>query len=457
MPCVRISHSPSCQHCVSGSKYISKSEDNLLTPKCGPTALRTSWCNETPAGAREFNSFADTPMSMCLKSSHASEPAIAQCRTPVAAKLPAKLCCASSVDSLENSVLQVHTEPEPEPEPGPTLLKIKEVLGEDEKPTAAETSSLPADAGTPGVPFQCSRLAAEQNITFGQIEIAALSPLHIDSVIFETGAFRSPPTGAAHTSLCQESDGGGEEEEERVDRSRLIDALDIQSPTVFIQGVSSGPQSTPYKPAVAPVPLQELVTPPRVGEEGATHAEVQDRQPRVADHIQHFNRLTLRSPRGPVAAAAAAASHIRSPLKFERTPVRQTIRRINSMLGDSRRQATQSAGPARGRVQKATSLESGLSPRPAADCQGAKKRPPPPVPPKKVRALDRRAKACALDDVTNKVQPKSKAGEAVPDTAVTPRPLAEQRLQKDKSHYRGSPRNPLHQGRLLSATKPVDL
>lgn len=448
-----------CHRCVPGSKYISKSEDNLLTPKCKPAALRTSWCNETPAGTREFNSFADTPMNMCLKGGHASEPAIAQSRTPVAAKL----CCASSVDSLDNSALQVHTEPEPEPEPAPTLLKIKEVLGEEEKPTAAETPSLPADTGTPGVPFQRSRLAAEQNITFGQMEIAALSPLHIDSVIFDTGAFRSPPASSTNASICQESDGGGEDGEEQVERSRLIDALDIQSPAVFIQGVSAGPQSTPYKPAVAPVPLLDMVTPPRVGEEDQARPEVQDRQTRVADHIQHFNRLTLRSPRGPAAAVAAAAaataSHVRSPLKFERTPVRQTIRRINSMLGDRRGQATQSAGPARGRVLKATSLESGLSPRPAADCQGTtcpgKK--PPPVPPKKVRTLDRRAKVCALDDVTNKFQPKSKAEEAVPDAAVAPRPLAEQRLEKDKSHYRGSPRNPLHQGRLLSATKPVDL
>lgn len=449
-----------------GPKYISKSEDNLLTPMCDPVALGTSWCAETPAGAREFGSFADTPMNMCLKSGHASEPAIAQSRTPTVVNLPAKLCCASSVDSLENSVLEVQTEPETEPEPGPrpTLLKIKEVLTETESPAAPETPSLPADAGTPGVPFRRSRLAAEQNITFGQMEIAALTPLHIDSFVFETNAFRSPPAGGAHASIC-------EEEEEGVDRSRLIDALDIQSPAVFIQGVSSGPQSTPYKPENVVPPLPDFVTPPRVGEEDESRSEdqdVQDRlpQPRVADHIQHFNRLTLRSPRGPVAAATAAA-HVRSPLKFERTPVRQTIRRINSMMGDSRGRTAQSTRPARGRVLKATSLESGLSPRPPADCQGAAPaeppgatcpaKKPPPVPPKKVRTLDRRAKACALGDVTNKVQPKSKADEAVADPAGTPRPLVEQLLEKDKSHYRGSPRNPLHQARLLSATKPVDL
>lgn len=445
-------------------------------------------------------SFTDTPMNMCLKSSYASEPAIVVSKSPAVANLPMKLCCASSAESLDSSIHEVQTLT------GPTLLKIKEVFTESGPDLQTETQntcsstgtnpsdsimvspsetpsnkSRPVDTETCSVPAQQRCLAADQNITFGQIEIAALSPLHIDSVIFETGGFCSPPTKATNASACAnpvsshngstvgESDG----EVEHVNCSRLIDALDIQSPAKFKLGVSSGLQSTPYKLHLEV--HKEFVTPPKIGtefsavqEKEAAHSEfcpdVQNQRPmpphtsasekcRVADHIQHFNKLTLLSPRG------SRATHIRSPLKFERTPVRQTVRRINSLLGDTRRPA-QSGKPA------SFLVESGLSPCPqphksitevdrcSSVCPVKK---PPPVPPKRLSTLNRKPKACPLGDVTNKVQPKSRADDPVPDPSGAQKPLVEQLVEKDRSHYRGSPRNPLNQGRLLSATKPVDL
>lgn len=448
-------------------------------------------------------SFTDTPMNMCLKSSYASEPAIVVSKA--VANLPMKLCCASSAESLESSIHEVQTLT------GPTLLKIKEVFTESGPDLQTETQNTcsstgtnpsdrimvpppetpsnkthPVDTETFSVPAQQSRLAADQNITFGQIEIAALSPLHIDSVIFETGGFCSPPTKATNASAYANpvsSHNGstvGESygEAEHVNCSRLIDALDIQSPTKFKLGVSSGLQSTPYKLHLEI--HKEFVAPPKMGtevsaeQEKEAHSEfcsdVQNQRTlpphtsasekcRVADHIQHFNKLTLLSPRGP------RATHIRSPLKFERTPVRQTVRRINSLLGDSRRPA-QSGKPASCQVVKSLSLESGLSPCPqphksiteversSSVCPVKK---PPPVPPRRLSTLNRKPKACALGDVTNKVQPKNRADDPVPDSSGAQKPLVEQLVEKDKSHYRGSPRNPLNQGRLLSATKPVDL
>lgn len=439
---------------------------------------------------------------MCLKSSYASEPAIIVSKPPAVANLPMKLCCASSAESLESSIHEVQTLT------GPTLLKIKEVFTESGPELQTETQdacsstgtnpSVPppetpsnkthrVDTETGSIPAQQRRLAADQNITFGQIEIAALSPLHIDSVIFETGGFCSPHAKATNVSVCAdpvsshngstvgESDG----EAEHVNCSRLIDALDIQSPAKFKLGVSSGLQSTPYKRDLEA--HKEFATPPKIGTElSAVHekeephsefcSDVQYQRPlpphtsasekhRVADHIQHFNKLTLLSPRG------SRGTHIRSPLKFERTPVRQTVRRINSLLGDSRRPA-QSGKPASSQVVKSLSLESGLSPcsqphksiteveRSSSVCPVKK---PPPVPPKRLSTLNRKPKACALGDVTNKVQPKSRADDPVPDPSGAQKPLVEQFVEKDKSHYRGSPRNPLNQGRLLSATRPVDL
>ncbi|XP_006883108.1 PREDICTED: rho GTPase-activating protein 11A [Elephantulus edwardii] len=44
---------------------------------------------------------------------------------------------------------------------------------------------------------------------------------------------------------------------------------------------------------------------------------------KVSDHIQWFNKLSLNEPK---------RTKVKSPLKFQRTPVRQSVRRINSLL-----------------------------------------------------------------------------------------------------------------------------
>ena len=137
------------------------------------------------------------------------------------------------------------------------------------------------------------------------------------------------------------------------------------------------------------------------------------------------------------------------------------------MLDDSRRPRRNAAGQS-SQVVKAVSLESGLSPHPQpqphqseaqAELSNSNSpvKKPPPVLPKRPSTLARKAKASALGDVTNKVQPKSRVDSSVSDPAGAPKPPPLQLVEKDRTHYRGSPRNPLNQGRLLSATKPVDL
>ncbi|XP_068578024.1 rho GTPase-activating protein 11A isoform X2 [Cebidichthys violaceus] len=494
-------------------KYISKSEDNLLTPQFGSSAHRTSWSGETPVGAQAFSggSFADTPMNMRLKSNYVSEPTVAVPKPPAAAGFPKKLCCASSSESLESesSVAEARSRT------GPTLLKIKKVFAESgsdlrtavqDPCSSMETDpAKPADGvllpppGTPPVRVlsvdteassfstRHSLLANEQNVTFGQIEIAALSPLHIDSVVFEPGVYCTDKSlyAAAISSHNGSMVAACEAEVEQVNCSRLVDALDIQSPAHFKLGVSCGLQSTPYKLGLDL--RDEFGTPPKIGtvvcaapggnesspESGTKVPKRQPLSPRsleskkrqVADHIHHFNKLTLHSPRGP------PAKHVRSPLKFQRTPVRQTVRRMNSLLGESRRpcrNAELAVGQS-GRVVKAVSLESGLSPRPQlrphrgeaalpgpshAVCPVKK---PPPVPPKKPSTLARKPRVTALSDMTNRVQPKTKVDGSVPDPSGGQKPLLQQVVEKDMSHYRGSPRNPLTQVLLMSATKPVDL
>lgn len=494
-----------------GSKYISKSEDNLLTPQCDSSAQRISWSGDTPLGAKASNggSFTDTPMKVCLKNNYVSEPAIVITKPPSGISLPKRLCCTSSAESLESK--SSITEPQSQ-----TLLKTKaiaESAGDFQADTQDFCSSTDLTKPSDNIPVppletptvevlsedtevssfttQQSLLGNEQNITFGQMEIAALSPLHIDSVAFESGVYCSPAAKAdkesAFTAAISSPNiavvGDGEKEAEQVNCSRLIDALDIQSPAHFTLGVSSGLQSTPYKPGLKL--RDELGTPPRVSTiVDAVHekefspqieTKVQKQQPfssktletekrRVADHVQHFNKLTLHSPR------STKAKQIKSPLRFQRTPVRQTVRRINSLLGENRRPTRygEHSTSESTQVAKAVSLESGLSPHPQVQPYLGKPqvercnsmctiKKPPPVPPKKPSTLARKPKVCALGDVTNVVPPKTKMNSSVPDLSGAQKPLVQQVAEKNMNYYRGSPRNPLNQGRLLSATKPVDL
>ncbi|XP_029937736.1 rho GTPase-activating protein 11A [Myripristis murdjan] len=499
---------------TKSSKYISKSENNLLTPQCDSSAHRTSWNGDTPDRAQAFGggSFTDTPMNIFLKSNYVSEPAIVIAKPPTGASLPKKLCCASSAESLESegSLTEVQSQT------GPTLLKIKKAFTEsgsdiqaviqDRGNSTAENMTKPpesilmpppetpikvlsVDTESSGFPNQQRQLAMDQNITFGQIEIAPLSPLHIDSALFESVVYCSPAVKADEGSPCDAAVSSHnssvvcETEVGHLNSSRLIDALDIQSPAHFKLGVSSGLQSTPYR-------LGLEVSTPRAGNKmGMAHEKValspeigtkiqQQQSPSledlvaqkstVADHIQHFNMLTLYSPK------AAKARQQRSPLKFQRTPVRQSVRRINSLLGEGRRPTRNVALSTshRGPVVKAISLESGLSPRPHLQpYQGESSvklsnnicaiKKPPPVPPKKTSTSARKPTACALGDVTNKVQPKGKGEFCDPASKIDPtgaqKSLVQQVADKDVHYYRGSPRNPLNQGRLLSATKPIDL
>nr|XP_046222734.1 rho GTPase-activating protein 11A-like isoform X4 [Oncorhynchus gorbuscha] len=464
----------------NGSKFYSKSEDNLLTPQCDDgSAFRASWNGETPDEGLVLGegSFTDTPMNMCLNNNYYSEPAIVVAKPPMVASFPKKLCCGSSAESLESegSFSQSQT--------GPTLLKIKRAFTESHHsaPSGEDKASHPENTETDSTPSESSTLK--------------------DGTLFEVGRSSSLSEKACDQSLCAGDSGDrsveGEAETvvDQVNCSRLIDALDIQSPAHFTRSMAAGVQNTLYRASGLEY-FQELNTPlPPMGTvsvmvdvavaspEPSTHPQRQEHQQvelpspgtletrrvRVADHIQRFNKLVLYSPK-------SQAKAVRSPLKFQRTPVRQSVRRINSLLVD-RRPAV--VGNTFSRTQdtpvgKAVSLESGLSAgaqlqpyQCQADNQGgppnykgrSTKTRPPPVPPKKTASIMRKPRNCALGDVTNKVQPKAKG-----DTPIKNSPggegqksVVQQVAERDVCCYRGSPRNPLNDGRLLSATKPIDL
>ncbi|CDQ71314.1 unnamed protein product [Oncorhynchus mykiss] len=457
----------------NGSKFYSKSEDNLLTPQCddGGSALRTSWRGETPDEGLVLGggSFTDTPMNMCLNNNYYSEPAIVVAKPPMVASFPKKLCCGSSAESLESegSFSQSQT--------GPTLLKIKRAFTESHHsaPSGEDKASHPENTETDSTPEFSTLKGASPNKESSSMPTSHRCLADDQNITFEK---------ACDQSLCagdRSVEGEAETVADQVNCSRLINALDIQSPAHFTRSMAAGVQTTPYRASGLEY-FQELNTPlPPMGTVSVMHQQVElpspgtleTRRIRVADHIQRFNKLVLYSPK-------SQAKAVRSPLKFQRTPVRQSVRRINSLLVD-RRPAVVGNTSSRAQdtptpVGKAVSLESGLSAgaqlqpyQCQADNQGglpnykgrSTKTRPPPVPPKKTASIMRKPRNCALGDVTNKVQPKAKG-----DTPIKNSPggegqksVVQQVAERDVCCYRGSPRNPLNDGRLLSATKPIDL
>ncbi|KAJ8341455.1 hypothetical protein SKAU_G00337460 [Synaphobranchus kaupii] len=486
------------------SKFISKSEDNLLTPQCDSTEHRTSSNGASPVGPQNFSkdSYSDTPMGTCLKNNYFSEPVLLPGKPPIISSVPKRFCCVSSAESLGDD----GSFTESDRVTGPTLLKIKRAFTESGSDLRSLVEDHSAPSGEEGQlrptsttcrsvhPESSVRTNAsvedeqnvyratlkksvvdDQNVTFDQIEILPLSPLHIDSAIFETGPLDCPP----ETEDCRLFQCSGETEQ--VNSSRLLEALDI-SPLRFKLGPSSEAQSTPYRDAE---PVQELLeTPlptareaPAVTEsqpvkepDSGPHVQSQANSPgtaethrlRVADHIQRFNRLTLNSPKGCC----------RSPLKFQRTPVSQSIRRINSLLGERRPTRPRKCAAAVGSpIVKSVSCDSGLSKgagQACISCAPSDKRygsrVPPPVPPKKYTNLRCQGKHCALGDVTNKVPQKAKGDLPLPKkngtTAAQINPgisVLREIAEKEKCRYKGSPKNPLSEVRLRSATKPIDL
>ncbi|XP_053366362.1 rho GTPase-activating protein 11A isoform X1 [Clarias gariepinus] len=461
-----------------GPKYISKSEDNLLTPREAEEP-GASWSRETLDGITE-HSFSDTPMKAYL--SYRSEPTIVISKPAVISTIPKSLCCATSAESLTSSE-SFH---EDGSQAGPNCLNVSVAVDEchskrcttdreepkDKKEgTSSEediavslhSSSLLQNLG--GVEKNVEKpqeiLKDDNHISFGQIDLGPLSLLHIDSTLFEAAESSDLVKDVHKSSVCADPESGLLCSAASADCSVLIDALDIQSPAAFRINSSITVQSTPFsgKELLNPLQSEKLQEPSFLGKpsessnkHGATVGLIEQHKIRVADHVQRFNMLAINSPKAKA----------RSPLKFHRTPVRQSVRRFNSL---NQRKDTRSGWCATSQgssMVKAVSLESGYfgevlqQPQPSevfcshTDNNEVPSKPKLPVSPQKTF----NSTVCALGDVTNTVVPKAKcsASLSAPKCAKS-----EVLLQAAEKGYRGSPKNPLTHGMLLSAMKPIDL
>ncbi|XP_075007887.1 rho GTPase-activating protein 11A isoform X2 [Calonectris borealis] len=208
---------------------------------------------------------------------------------------------------------------------------------------------------------------------------------------------------------------------------------------------------------------------------------------KVSDHIQWFNKLSLNDP--------SSASKTKPPLKFQRTPVRQSVRRMNSLLEANRRSVSSQLLKADvgSPLVKSLSYDSAL-----VSCTEKPSKNSVALPLRNERTydqvsishkqLDLTSKSCCrplnpsdkpdvsvrtgiheqvrpsksvLEDLTNhetvKSSLKANANINIPGAAPEKSTITRSAPGKERVRYRGSPKNPISKVKLLPTAKPVDL
>lgn len=213
---------------------------------------------------------------------------------------------------------------------------------------------------------------------------------------------------------------------------------------------------------------------------------------KVSDHIQWFNQLSLNDPN--------SARKAKTPLKFQRTPVRQSVRRMNSLL-EAKRQSVSSqtikSSAVGSPLVKSLSYDSALFPcteKPSKNSMLLLRRSENSHDQVSLahKQLDLTSKSCCrplnpsdkpdfsvrtvgiheqkatvhpskpvLEDVTNHEMVKSSlkvnANTNIPGAAPDKSMMARSAPGKERVRYRGSPKNPISEVKLLPTAKPVDL
>ncbi|XP_027278068.1 rho GTPase-activating protein 11A isoform X3 [Cricetulus griseus] len=217
---------------------------------------------------------------------------------------------------------------------------------------------------------------------------------------------------------------------------------------------------------------------------------------KVSDHIQWFNKLSLNEPN---------RTKVKSPLKFQRTPVRQSVRRINSLLEYGRqpvRQKLSILGDAASPLVKSVSCDGALpscvestSKDSSVSCTKLGREA------QKSMSFDKSSNAISkssveltsksfskvktypdtlhaslgttrlckqesksdgqikfpLDDLTNHDRLKFVVNNNTAFSCEVKRRVLRKPPEKERVWYKGSPKNPIGKTQLLPTSKPVDL
>uniref|UniRef100_W5N4H6 Rho GTPase activating protein 11A n=1 Tax=Lepisosteus oculatus TaxID=7918 RepID=W5N4H6_LEPOC len=454
-----------------GSRYISKSEENLLTPQCDPTTHRTSWNGASPVDPLVFSdeTYTETPMGKYLKSSYFSEPALISGKPPIIAGIPKDLRSTSSSENLRSN--NSFTEDE-NSVTGTTLLKIKKAFTE-----SGNSVFLPESNSQECESYEKNRnsyispqkdLMENHHFMFDQRGILSESP-SLESCQ-QPGSDQSDASQGIEQAVFQSNNLDNDcalTGEAQILKSSFIEDLNTTTalPDKAVSDVVQSPLCTSTLTVETPRMPDQNTEFQKNKLEKSPVSDVSETIPlRVADHIQRFTVLSLNDH-------TPKTKTIKSPLKFQRTPVRQSVRRINSLLAERRPTGGMncSSEVTTPTMVKSVSHESGLFSKEGLCFQN----PEDPIPcyhpgnehkklSNSTKSFIHQTKQSALGDVTNKVQQKPKVSLLAnknnsPNQTNAERSIMHHIIEKEKCRFKGSPKNPLPEGKFLSTTRAIDL
>ncbi|NXI54340.1 RHGBA protein, partial [Chloroceryle aenea] len=524
-----------------GSKNVSKSEENLLTPKCHNKGVhRMSWNSPTVSDSQAIIRNEGILPGHPETGIGSSESVLVFRKPPV---VPDELK-STTVSKKDNSLELVLCEEESD-STAETLLKVKQAFsasGNNLHNLIGDTKSFSDVAGetlheTPcltGLSLEKELLAEEvsENLAntksrevlhqFNQSYTIDKQQSKKDEIKdLEKRSFKSsieielqvpkvdlknvtelpmPPVLAREDKLTVQNssskgelnklDAFGREEETELTHlptadNCMVKPCNLEEDTVkpSVAGQLPASQLPKSQTEVSNIYLQA-----EDSDKTSTKASAVSDHGKVSDHIQWFNKLSLNDP--------SSASKTKPPLKFQRTPVRQSVRRINSLLEANRRSQLLKANVSSPLV-KSLSCDSALfscTEKPSKNLMVLPLRSestsdqvsvshkqidltsksscrllnPSDKPEFSVRTAgihEQKAtlhpSKSVLEDLTNHETVKSSlkvnANINIPGAAPGKSTVTRSVSGKERVRYRGSPKNPISKVKLLPTAKPVDL
>ncbi|NWJ07091.1 RHGBA protein, partial [Crypturellus undulatus] len=522
-----------------GSKNVSKSEENLLTPKChDKVAYRMSWNSPAVTDFQEISSSERSLTGHCEAGTGSSESVFAAGRSS-AVNLNSP---GTTVNEQDNN-LKLFLCEEENNLATETLLKVKEAFsasGNNLQDMITDTKSSLLDvteetlsetlcltglspegkklSETSLANTECRQLIDPVNQSYATdkqeskkdetkvLEKRFQSSIEIELKVQKQGTGNVKelvPQGMASEDELTSQNSSLKDDLNKRDFCGEKEEIKLTHTEVAENGMVKccNFEEDTAKPEAAQLPISQLCKSGKELGNEYLQAENSDKiltkaaavcDGKVSDHIQWFNKLSLNDP--------SSASKMKPPLKFQRTPVRQSVRRMNSLLEANRPsvsgrvvQSSDVGSP----LVKSLSYDSALS-----SCTEKPSKNFTVLPLKSESAsdqvstsrkqLDLTSKSCCrqlnplekpdlsvrtagiykqkvtvnpsksvLEDLTNhetvKSSMKVNAGTNIPSAVPEKCAISKNPLGKEKIRYRGSPKNPISKVKLLPATKPVDL
>ncbi|NWZ76486.1 RHGBA protein, partial [Poecile atricapillus] len=533
-------------YCVSSSRNVSKSEENLLTPKCHNKVVhRMSWNSPAVTDSQVINKNEQIVPGHSEMGVSSSESVLIFEKPPV---IPNEFKSAT-VSKQENNVELVLCEDEND-STTETLLKVKQafsasgnilhnLIGDKKSSLSVVASEILNETPCLSELSSAKELLVEE-VSEHVVNIKSRELLHqfhqssaadeqqskkegID--ILEKRNFKTSieielqvpkpdikkvkelpmPQVLAKEDKCTVENSSAKDDLDKSDfsgRKEAIELIHSQTAENSMVKCCNLEESTAKTSLAGQLPTSQL--PKSQNEMGNQYLKAENSDKvlvkistvsdhgKVSDHIQWFNQLSLND--------SNSASITKPPLKFQRTPVRQSVRRMNSLLEANRQsvssQTVKSSGVGSPLV-KSLSYDSALFPcteKPSKNSMLLPRRSqstrdqvsvahkqldltsksccrplnPSDKPDVSVRAVGIheqkttvRPSKSVLEDLTNHEMVKSSlkvnANINIPGAAQEKSIITRSASGKERVRYRGSPKNPISEVKLLPTAKPVDL